>query len=985
MKRRIGLKSHWQPRSAASCATATAISSRRPHTLSCVASGLLVMLAGFCQAGERRLLDFETAGQLHLLHPARTVRLSRESRWAAHGKYSVHWTCAPNKPWTTVELDSKLLNGWNRFNYLEITFRSFVPRSLPLAVEFIDAAGKDFATRSTYGERPKALPQVHPGINHILIDLRLARRNRWNGLDPDEITREKKIDFFHLKRVKIWFDTRAIKTPAEIFMDNLRLLSADRVAAAFSLTLPPKAIAFDFGPNTTSPPPGFTLVSPRQRFAPPSQAFGFAPDSPHPVAYPGNWPDPLTGHGVQNVSDKDPLRFQLSLPNGAYTVWVGARIIPRPGQELNLTLQGKTLFHLGKTVEDFYSNRGFFRFFGINYSEKPHALWQHYVRVLAPGYAVTCQVTNGQLSLTAQNIQLGALIIVPTAKITPPQLAAAVAADRQSWFERDIYLQRPANQPCVQSNPDAALFFPAAGSGIMPWTGMTPRDPKKLTLTATPGEVLLFCFGLRPFRDLPEARIILSDLTTAATGDKLPAATARIYLKRYISNGQKIIPWTLFPTDRIPLESGLTRAFWIQLRIPPNQAPGLYHGNIQVQLGSHHLQRPLSVRIFPLHLDHLPLAAGAFYQPPKEGQFAFFNHFPDLPFDALLDAQLRLMRELGFTSLQLPAPTVRVHGGIPQLDFSRLQKTALAARRAGLLASVRQPAPLYFLSTARQLERRIHPRLRPSPGDEFRQPDFPPAFLQAARQTSEWAKKNNIPLIFWAVDEPRQTPNPWNRTLPDTRTYCDLLNCIPELETMVTLMSDRAPGVLPLLQHLDIVATHAWKKSAAIIAATRQPNAPQLWIYNSGKSRFSVGFRTWRLNATGRFEWHFCQWIYPNHHQFYPGDEQHNPFLDYEPNALTIPAPLIYPGALLPTEALFTYAQGLTDLRYLYTLQNHLQAILAVANHPKHKTALQAQSWLADLRQQISPYPRVKKAIPAVRLNTWKSRAAVFLAQLITP
>ena len=65
--------------------------------------------------------------------------------------------------------------------------------------------------------------------------------------------------------------------------------------------------------------------------------------------------------------------------------------------------------------------------------------------------------------------------------------------------------------------------------------------------------------------------------------------------------------------------------------------------------------------------------------------------------------------------------------------------------------------------------------------------------------------------------------------------------------SFITPMGDRESGkdYTVLVDHVDILSTHAWKGSAGLIARThKEGNA--LWLYNTGMDRFSWGFYNWR-------------------------------------------------------------------------------------------------------------------------------------------
>jgi hypothetical protein len=179
---------------------------------------------------------------------------------------------------------------------------------------------------------------------------------------------------------------------------------------------------------------------------------------------------------------------------------------------------------------------------------------------------------------------------------------------------------------------------------------------------------------------------------------------------------------------------------------------------------------------------------------------------------------------------------------------------------------------------------------------------------------------------------------------------------------MITPMGDSSGGkdYLPMLDEMEIVATHATKSSTKMIERAMATGKPALWIYNTGKDRYSNGFYIWRVGSGGKHEWHYVTGLGETYAGKYPGREMHNPVLGYEFNNVSFPAPLRFKGAMLPGEGLMTMSAGVYDYRYLYTLDQAI-ADAKKAGGAKAADAAEAEKFLASLKAAIPVLPEVKK------------------------
>ena len=144
-------------------------------------------------------------------------------------------------------------------------------------------------------------------------------------------------------------------------------------------------------------------------------------------------------------------------------------------------------------------------------------------------------------------------------------------------------------------------------------------------------------------------------------------------------------------------------------------------------------------------------------------------------------------------------------------------------------------------------------------------------------------------------------------------------------------MADTHAGVdyTPLVDHLDILQTHAWSRSRKLIRRAKSKDVPW-WIYNAGSDRLSFGFYPWATRADGRWQWHYAFWSDPG-----------NIFV--QGWGVTFPSPL----GPLPVPEYERTREGIEDLRWLEALEARID------QQPEHPAALSGRQLLLSIRGEI--------------------------------
>ncbi len=873
------------------------------------------------------------------------------------GKSCVRLTIPRGKPWGTISLPDSMLRDWSNFDYFALDLYTEDDHRYSIVFELWDQASRDFHTRSTQEGKP-----THPGRQTLMWPINRAKRNNKEGRSWGELEPQDKIDMDGLTRVKI-FTTPGEDRDAVFWIDNLRLMQEDAAKPKMEVPLPRGAIGFDFGsPGATVA--GFRGVSSttvyQERGGRSEDRFGFLSSDGLSDGGRG-WPDLLTGTFVRSPGG-EAMQFQASVPAGEYLVWLSAGKIIRPDMQdprYLLKLNDTVIVDESPTREEFCSQKYLYRFMWTQYSEKEHAVWHNYLSWMYPVEVRRVRVSDGRLRLEAQNHFLSALILFPAEKNADfESMAADIERRRIDAYYRTLYVP-PVRKPERQAGDgDYLLYVPGLGSAIGPHTGPSQeeRERKGIETFAARGQRLVMRVAVVPFEDLGECALELGDLRGPGV---IKAENIRGYLRNYRSKGAGAGEMGLMPSLKLDVEKGVSQAFYLWMLVPDDAPAGMYEGSFTFRPGRGQARRlPVKVEVYPFELEKvLPVSFGMYGGGGRRS--------PSFPAEVRKHKLLELiewMKEIGFTAISVGGPSVT---GVDlakrkvTLRFSELPYEL--AREAGLGKHPAQMMMATSLGTARAVGRQMPgsrgAKVDQSPGIELKQPGFRECCLDAFRQYAEFLARTGVPVAVEVVDEPREVPNPWNRNLADTITYADMLHEAGVRNTFVTPMGDTQSGLdyTGLVDHVDIVSTHATVNSRRFMTDALAKGRT-LWLYNTGKDRFSWGFYNWRVGSKGRWEWHFS-WTSAGADGGYPGAEWYNPFTQM--HGLVLNAPYHqYRGGILFQSAYLDIAEGITDYAYIHTLEQTIAAHAKAGT--KGETVKQAEDFLAALKRSIPALPRVK-------------------------
>jgi hypothetical protein len=928
------------------------------------------MLAGMASAqapGTRVLFDFEDPVEIQAIAAgSQNTSFDRSQDNAFSGRYSCRMTFRKGGDYAELCFSGDRKQGWQNYDYFAMDI--FVPGQdrTGMTLEFMDAQSKNYATRCSIEGN-----LVVPGRQTLLIPITRLKRNNKEGRDWNELEPQDKIAVHALTRCKIHFTT-PVDHDLIWFVDNIRLLKEDALGRKMTLSLPSGAAAFAFGKGPKIS--GFTGVR--------ADAPSFA-STPDLKDCGRSWPDPLTGNGVYSPSGK-PFRFEAALPDGDYRIWVAAGMVLRKeiaGPRFLLRVGETTIMDDKPSPRELYGEKYFFRFMRTVYSERPNALWLDFIDRMYPVYEARAKASGGKLTVEACGVQLSALIACPEKDARAfAAMSRAIRDERMRVFHA---VQKPyAPRPVARGAGDAATlcFVPDDMTAVTPNTapGAAERARQSFDLAAAPGQNLIFRLGVSAFEDAGKCVVSISDLRGPGT---IPASAVRWHLQDYRLRGADVVESALIPANEAPLEKGLTRCFWAWARVPVAAAPGAYGGGVTVTCGGKPSVFPVRLRVHPIRLESvLPYSFGMWYDAPLT---------PD-PADRkrITLEQLRFMVDLGMTGVTVEGPGA---DGMPDTFVHEL------AMSAGMGRHPRQMSQSSALGMGRAIGRvrlGLGARIDQRPGCEFDRPEFKGLFIDSARKYAAFLRECGLPVAVQSVDEPRETPNPWNRNLEQTNLYGDWLKEAGVANTMVTPMGDANSGkdYTSLVDHHDIIATHAGRTSERLMTLTPE-RGKTLWLYNCGMDRLSWGFYNWRVGSLGRWEWHF-RWHEDGGDNGYLNEEWYNPFTRLSAYAPEAPH-AGYPGAMLYQSAFLTCADGITDAAYLYTLEQTLES--ARKNPGKAAVVARADALLAEIRRTIPFLPGVRgiasiddgalvgqglKTEAAGQCETWRRQIAAAIVEL---
>ena len=372
-----------------------------------------------------------------------------------------------------------------------------------------------------------------------------------------------------------------------------------------------------------------------------------------------------------------------------------------------------------------------------------------------------------------------------------------------------------------------------------------------LSVFGCPGQTVPVTLCARALQDLGPTSVAAGELRCGQA--KLPAEAVRVYPvsyrdKRLVYASDRYIkdmPTILERREHVTIAKDRTQLFWVNVALPDNQPPGLYHGQLTVQpTQGPPLEVALQVRVLPYRLlEPRHMLFGEYYLKPK---------FAPTPADELaaVERELKDQREHGMTSLGLcygpESEEFAVEGTSVTL---KLKPDGLYTKTLETYKALGFPMPIVQLNDTGQTAAAKYP---------FGTPEYIATYksfwvaMAKLHQERGWAE-----MIVQPVDEPGwQGPDErarnvaclkWLKEIPGRRTEQDG-------PVDAYFLSEAGPFADVWNGNGTVPAPDAMKRAQAAGKIVTSYNN-DVESYRPEMGRYCNGFYQLRAGARGTFNW----------------------------------------------------------------------------------------------------------------------------------
>lgn len=630
-----------------------------PSSERCYACGAPPAQAA-ARSGSPALLfaDFESAS----IKPFQEGTLESQRPLAGKGSLRLE------KGYTTVDAPM----DWSDYDYLRFEVFNPSAQPVPLALEVHDAKTRDYWTRvNLHTVAP-------PGRSTVSIPTALYVGEKSRPGRP--LLRDQ------VRRLAI-----AVDEHGPVVLDNFRLERLDTASVRF-----PELLALHFGPDNSPLCEGFERAGSATIYTA-GRGLGWVKA--------GLWrsvdarqPDTLARSFVCVTSGD----FRVDLPNGKYH---GMMMVDSPAgywgelpnyRHRSIKVNGTTVVDDGW---DFDSYRNWYFRNASTEDSVADDPFDRYVSGVVPERRFEFEVTDGKLEITFQgadwSICLSALVIYPDAKKAEGEKFLAWVLDRRreqfaEQFKRGdspgtgetspaegvrLFRRHPMDLPMAQDGPRPGEEIPSEGLSVVAAAGEeTVLVFSAQVAAATKGEISLVA---HPFVAKGGVALPTSALLPGWIDYRLSRVT--------FDGGVYAIRPRYWHPGPAPDSHGLTRTFWVRVRIPVDAKPGDYRGSFTLEPGTASpVQVPASLRVHPFKLDVIRDVAvgplGARISLPWREDDPLTRQWNE----RLLGSALDVLKEAGATSFSgLPALRASAANGKITLDTADADREMAMARERG--------------------------------------------------------------------------------------------------------------------------------------------------------------------------------------------------------------------------------------------------------------------------------------------------------------
>ncbi|MBN2475284.1 MAG: hypothetical protein JXB62_11785 [Pirellulales bacterium] len=628
---------------------------------------------------------------------------------------------------------------WTGYDYIKADVHTDAQQPLQLYFEVRDTATRDYWTRVNY------TTVVPPGSSTLIIPTSLYVGEKSRPGRPLMLGSITRMVFSIGERPE-----------AALYVDNVRLeRDTETVGMLFE-----GLWAFDVGPGSGPVMEGFVPLDISKVY---SQGRGFGwKDIRVWRGFDALQPDPL----YQDFLCVEAGGLAIDVPNGRYHVFVNMdspsgfwgeyqryrrRMLVLEGVEHQETMDldaFKRRYYRFWDREDLPSEDTFDKYQVPYFGEKRYDV----------------EVNDGQLNIEFAGENWGccvsAVVVYPLSKTTEGERFLKFVQARRR-FHFDNYFKRVLHR----ATGDAPLASRAERDrGFLLFSRDWMNDVyyndrplpgervQELSGAAFAGELEPVTVSLLPLKDLGQTSLTASRLqgpgqasipAEAMEVGSLPYRVSRVTMEGSVYT---ISPRLIVPGHSARIPEGVTRRFWLTVKVPADAAPGVYRGVVRIvtTLGGEQAV-PLVFTVHKGTLDPVDTPVGPWGHtidlPWEGGEAAAWNR-------AMAEKSLGKLREYGFTTASgLPVITLRgFRDGAPDIDFSVGDAQMKMFRDNGFTMPVVTYCALVGLNTYYQDDS----AMRAAGFDDYSR--FVKAIFDAVQQHAEEA--DWLPVYWNLGDEP---------------------------------------------------------------------------------------------------------------------------------------------------------------------------------------------------------------------------------------
>jgi hypothetical protein len=581
---------------------------------------------------------------------------------------------------------------WSGYDHLKADVFTAARDPLSLHVEVRDRQTRDYWTRVNY------TTVIPPGASTLIIPTALYVGEKSRPGRPLLLNAITRLVF-----------SAGDRPQAPLFLDNLRLERDTETARVRFDGL----WAFDLGPAGSPVMEGFTPLDMSKPYTK-GRGYGWK-NARFWRAFDALQPDPL----YRDFICVEQGGLAIDVPNGKYHVFVNmdspsgfwgefqryrrrALILEGVAHEDVMNLESfKKRYYRFWDKDDLPSDDTFDRYQVPYFGEKHHVV----------------DVRDGQLNIEFRGENwaccVSAIVVYPATRAAEgKRFLDFVKARRRFHFNNAFkrVLHRPTGAAPQPTEAERDRGFIAFSRDYMSdvYHNDRPKEGERvreLTGSAFAGEYEPVTVSLLPLRDLGRAALTVTGLRGPG-GASLPARAIDVgYVQhrvtRVTAEGSvyTIAPRLIMPRGAAAVPAGVTRTFWLTVKVPAAARAGTYRGTVRIttERGGR-LSLPLRFSVRKGALDPVDIPVGPWGHtidlPWYEDEAAAWNR-------AMAVKSLRKLRAYGFTTASgLPVLTFRgFKNGVPHIDFAQGDAQMKRFRENGFRMPVVTYCPFHGLNT----------------------------------------------------------------------------------------------------------------------------------------------------------------------------------------------------------------------------------------------------------------------------------------------